>query len=940
MKKILLITYAAFLIVILASVGVFRSLYNRQISSMSELLNRQVQIVGLAIDSTDNGFLTDLKEVMYPEDLDSFFSGEQGQIRMRENMELFYSKYQNFITGIKIYDKNRNEFTLKKDEAINNWLRQTFILHVQGDIVAREQLVPQGSFYDYYLPVVKDDQVTGNIVVSVDYNRYFNHLFSTYNLKDYQWQWVISDSGKVIFNNNRDALEYSGIQKIISALDRGSPGNLIHKASANGKSQQIISAFYPARLLNRNMELVFSSPTDIIQKNIALNVLLIAVLTLAILQVIVTLFRKHSEKQKAEIERLTASEKMLFRLIEEMPVGVIIHNRSREIIKANRVAASQYSYQSPDDMVGKLFPEISLSTNSEYFSKNLGGNFRPDQFVILKKVIGEVVLFRNSIPVNFLGEEANMELLIDVTTLESARKQEAEANTAKSEFLARMSYEIRTPLNGIIGITDLLSHHDLKGEMKDLVSLLRRSSEVLQNIVTDILDFSRIETGKMILDELPFNFREEFSFCIDLASTYLEDKEVRLSATVGEEVPEEIIGDPFRLRQVITNLLNYSISNTAAGEIQLFCRVREVNNGVITLEFELKDTGRNYEKTALKKIFGEFVSSGAGPVAGHPGPWSGTVLARQLIELMGGELTAESPSGLDDEHGVRIVFSIITWSSDKQIKDLEPEKVLSFSQIKTLVITSNQNRDELVLNSLHKIGLTLSVTTFHKSTINQIRAGFDDPSVRYRLVIIMNEKDFDGFEVARNLWESGLSEQLLIIMISSYDERGNFVRCITTGVDNYIVKPFDSAELMKAIQSGYPFVESGDLAIDTLDLRTEISILVIEDNKMNQKVISSLLASLGYSCDLADDGLSGFIQAKTKKYDIIFMDLIMPGMDGFESTRKIMEHDRTNLIVAFSADNMPDSQRKARMSGIREFIPKPVRMEDIKLLFARYFTRN
>jgi len=940
MKKILLITYSAFLIVILASVLVFKSLYSRQINSLSELLNRQVQIVGLAVDSTDNGFLSDLKEVMFSEDLEHFFSGEENQVRMREDMELFYSKYQDFITGIKIYDTNRNEFTLKKDEAINNWLRQTFVLHVQGEIVEMEQLVPQGSFYNYYLPVMKNGQVEGNIVVSVDYNRYFNNLFSTYNLKDYQWQWVISDSGKVVFNNNRDAVEYSGIQKIISALGKGSPGSLIHRVTENGKSRQIVSSFYPARLLNRNMELVFSSSTDVIQKNIALNVLIIAALTLAILQIVVTLFRKHSEKQKSEIERLSASEKMLFRLIEEMPVGVIIHNRNREIIKANRVAASQYSYQGPEEMQGKIFPEISLSTNSEYFSKNLGGSFRPDQFVILKKEIGEVVLFRNSIPVNFQGEDANMELLIDVTILESARKEQAEANSAKSEFLARMSYEIRTPLNGIIGITDLLSHHDLKGEMKDLVSLLRRSSEVLQNIVTDILDFSRIETGKMILDELPFNFREEFSFCIDLASTYLEDKEVRLSATVSEEVPEDIIGDPFRLRQIITNLLNYSISNTQAGEIRLSCRVRDRNNGAITLEFELKDTGRYYDKAALKKIFGEFVSSGAGPVAGHSGSWSGTVLARQLIELMGGELTAESPSGLDGEHGVKISFTIITWSSDVQVKDLEPEKILSFSQIKTLVITSNQNRDELVLNSLHKLGLNLSVTTFQKSTINQIKAAFKAESEGYRLVIIMNEKDFDGFEVARNLWENGLSEKLLEIMISSFDERGNYVKCITTGIDHYIVKPFDSAELMKAIQAGFPFIESTAVAIDTLDLRQDLSILVIEDNKMNQKVIRSLLAGMGYQCDLADDGLSGYVQAKSKRYDIIFMDLIMPRMYGFESARKIMEHDRTNLIVAFSADNMPDSQRKARMSGIREFIPKPVRMEDIKLLFARYFNKN
>src|SRR4030042_2678402 len=170
---------------------------------------------------------------------------------------------------------------------------------------------------------------------------------------------------------------------------------------------------------------------------------------------------------------------MLFRLIEEMPVGVIIHNKDREIIKANKVAATQYSYSGEEDMKGKIFPETSVTDVSDYFAKNLGGSFNPDQFVIIEKEVGEIVLYRNSIPVVFMGEEADMEILIDVTMLESARKQEAKANVAKSALLARMSYEIRTPLNGIIGMTDILGKSYLSDQVKNIVTLLHRSAEVL-----------------------------------------------------------------------------------------------------------------------------------------------------------------------------------------------------------------------------------------------------------------------------------------------------------------------------------------------------------------------------------------------------------------------------------------------------------------------------
>src|SRR5664280_3167994 len=248
-----------------------------------------------------------------------------------------------------------------------------------------------------------------------------------------------------------------------------------------------------------------------------------------------------------------------------------IRDRNREILKANKVAAGQYSYPSETEMKGKIFPESSLPGESDYYSKNLGGSFNPSQFVIIKKEIGEIVLYRNSIQVMFMGEEATMEILIDVTMLESARKQEAKANEAKSEFLARMSYEIRTPLNGIIGMTDVLIKYHLTPEIKEIVGLLHRSTEVLLNIINDILDFSRIESGKMILDEVPFNLREEINLCYDLVKTNIAANDVKFICTVDDNVPESIIGDPFRLRQILTNLINHSVRNTEKGEIRLRC---------------------------------------------------------------------------------------------------------------------------------------------------------------------------------------------------------------------------------------------------------------------------------------------------------------------------------------------------------------------------------
>jgi signal transduction histidine kinase/CheY-like chemotaxis protein len=854
-------------------------------------------------------------------------------------MKIFFTKYQGFVTGIKIYDNKRNEFTLKKDTETEEWLEQIFVLHVQAEIFGMEKPVRIGRKYEYYLPVISDNEAIGNIVVSVDYQNYFSEIFKVFNLKDYQWQWVVSDSGQIIYDNFGSKISYKQIDKITQGLADGSVDHIIHKAEIDGENREILSSYYSSQLLQRDLGLVFSAPTDFFQKYIIRNSLFIVLATLFLIQVIIYILWRYIKKQREDKEKLQASEKMLFRLIEEMPVGVIIHNKNREIIKANKIAASQYSYAEESDMLGKIFPETSASDESDYYSKNLGAAFKPDQFVIIKKEIGEIVLYRNSIKLIFMGEEATMEILIDVTMLESARKQEAKANVAKSEFLARMSYEIRTPLNGIIGMTDVLQKHRLSSDVKEIVKLLNRSTEVLLSIINDILDFSRIETGRMILEEIPFNIREEISYCTDLAKSNPEKGEVKLVCLVDGLVPESIIGDPFRLRQILTNLINHAYRNTSSGEIRLNCKVKSNDKGMLTLGFELLDTGTPFDKASLKKIFGDFVN-----IEGKAG-WAnddsgfGTILSRQLVELMGGELVAESPSGLFGEMGTRVAFTIHTYSNDKPIKDLHLEEINTFGKIRTLVITGSHNRDEEVLSALHKMELNISVTTFHNSTVNQLKSNVNFPGEKYNLVLIFDDANFNGFEAAKAIYDNGLSGNFIMIMISSNDKKGNYVNCITLGVDEYLVKPFDYEELLSIIKISFPFIEETDSLSDRGKFSSNINILVIEDNKMNQKVIGTMLGILGYSFDIANDGYAGYLQAKIKKYDLILMDLIMPEMDGFESSQKILEYDKSSLIVAFTADNMPESKRKAELAGIKDFISKPVRIDDLKKLFARHFNK-
>jgi signal transduction histidine kinase len=655
MRKTLIAVYVVFIVILLVNFIYYFSLYHKQISYIQGLLDRQVQIAGANIDNINNNFLSDLNELNFQGGLSLFFEDADHQYRGKEKMKLFYSKYEDFVTGIQLSDNKRNEYTLRKDEVgpSSEWIENSYLVQRQDEIYEREKLIQNGRRFDYVLPVIKDNAAIGNITVTVDYQKYFNAVFSAFKLEDFQWQWVISDSGTVIYSNSTFPVEYSEIQMLKRGVSEGSNKNLIHKAIIGGERKEIISSFYSTQLIQREMGIIFSAPTDFFQKYIIRNSVFIVCGTLALIMVIIYIFSSYVRSFKYQKGPVNTSEKMLFTLIEDIPVGVTIYNKNRKIIKANQMAADQYSFPDRDQMIGQILPQPEIFEESEYFAKNLGSSFNPDQLIRLHRNSGEIILYRNCIPVVFSEEEAIMEILIDVTVLETSRKLELKANVSKSEFLARMSYEIRTPLNGIIGMTDVLTYFDLSKEVKEIISLMRRSTEALVNIINDLLDFSKIETGKMTLEEVPFTFRDEFNLSVERAKTYMTE-DIQLEAIVEENVPGSIIGDPARLRQILTNLLNHSIKSTEKGLIRLVCQLRSYNNKVVKLGFELTDTGSSFDKNELEKIFGNYVNIESKSMNSGDETGFGTILARQLVELMGGELNAVSPSGLDGARGTKV----------------------------------------------------------------------------------------------------------------------------------------------------------------------------------------------------------------------------------------------------------------------------------------------
>jgi len=934
MKKITIIAYSVFLLIMLGNALFFRNLYRNQIEYSVKFLDRQVKIVGSDIDNTSMYIVSDLTEIDFSEEMALFFSDPSVNDRAKEKIKLYYSKYEDIIVGLMLYNNTGDVYTIFKDEERNSWLDGSYRAQNTPRIYETEKLEPDRDKYKFYLPVIKDGQVLGNLVATIDFNRYFSRVFAKYNLEQYQWQWMVNDTGKIVYDNHGGTVAYSQLRNIQEKLDAGTAGWISHRMETEGTSNEIISAFYPINMFGLDFGLVFSAPTDFFQKYIFRNAIIMLLLLMTAILFIIWLFQGKLRKKHRQLNETSDSESTLLSIIDQMPVGLLVYNSNREIQKANRQAATLFSYNTEGEMTGKLVPDLSRND----YEGELEGQTEQGRVIRLPGQNGDRMVFLNSLPVDFRGDKSTLAVLIDVTTLESARRQEADANIAKSELLARMSFEIRTPLNGIIGMTEMLNRFDLPEQSKEVARLLRRSADLLLTIINDIFDVSKVETGKMILDEVPFRLRQEITYCVNLVKRENPETLVKITSAVDDTVPDNLIGDPYRLRQVITNLLYNSLAGTQTGEIKLDCRVSRSEGNMFILGFTVTDTGINYTRAEIKKLFGDYIAN-----LSERSEWAedlrlGPILARQLTELMGGELTAESPAGKDSsgqEKGLKVSFTIKVHLNEKIVKNIDLTGYSEISEIRTLVITGTQGRDDDFLGVIHKLGLPVSVTSFQKHTVSQIKANLQSAHDRYLLLVIFDEPEADGFEAAKILLDSGMTGEHIVLMFTSKDPKGHYSRCVDMGIDHLLVKPFAGEDLFAVLKEHFPSLRSdkGSLVPEKSSLPV---ILVVDDNYLNRKVVGSLLKVLGVTAEYASGAIEAIAMAKEKPYDLILMDLIMPEVDGFEAARNIFEFDKDTIIVALSADNMPETRTRVEQTGMKELLSKPVTVEDLRRVISRY----
>ena len=568
-------------------------------------------------------------------------------------------------------------------------------------------------------------------------------------------------------------------------------------------------------------------------------------------------------------------------------------------------------------------PNAAYDTNHFQFY-NRGGN--------------EVTLYRKELPCNIDGKEYILCSFIDITPIDKERKFEAAANTAKSDFLAKMSHEIRTPMNGIIGMAQALGKEKLNDNQKDYINIIQRSADLLLNIIDDILDYSKIEAGKMQIEDVPYLLRDEVMVSIETFSAIAKEKGVILTAEFDENLPDKIIGDPFRLRQVLSNLISNAVKFTHEGKILVKVQLEEEYSGNLTLLFSISDTGVGIPKEKLGTIFNSFTQAEKSTSRNYGGSGLGTTICKQLVTLMNGEIWAESPSGLsaDDKHpGSTFNFTIEVFSNGELKKNIDFSSVRSLDMVNALFITSNASTKKRLLSYLNHLGVKTKILEQSENLSTYIEQLLKINKDKYQLIFILDDENNDGFAISKMLNEKDIINNYRIFLLSNNHKPDNYIKSKLSGIDYYIVQPFDQKELNEYLIECFP--QANIKKSERLKLREDIQILVAEDNLINQKVAQNIFKNIGFQIDIASDGQEAVEMVKLKAYDIVFMDLEMPEKDGVEATKEIRKMGYQIPIVAMTASANESSKISCLNAGMNEYTTKPVKLETVRAILEKWF---
>lgn len=536
-------------------------------------------------------------------------------------------------------------------------------------------------------------------------------------------------------------------------------------------------------------------------------------------------------------------------------------------------------------------------------------------------------------------EKKNQELTV---LLDKSR----EATKTKDVFLATMSHEIRTPLNGIIGMTSLLLETELDEEQKRYTGMVRKSGDNLLEIINDILDFSKIDAGHLELESITFDPRQVLEDVVELLSIRAAEKGLELTCYVEPTVPIGLKGDPYRLRQVLTNLTNNAIKFTEKGEVSITAVLHFATTDHLVLKITVQDTGIGIPENRLKSIFEPFTQADGSTTRKYGGSGLGLAICKQLVQFMGGEISVKSEVGVGSQFWFTASFDVAP-----DVIPIRPPSFKISPAPRVLVMDSKEICRKTLDMLLKESGCDFQLVENADKAFNALQE-HSQAGKPFQIVLLdCSQAEAEALALLQKIRADEQLAGIILIALAYMGQHGLTNFYLNTGFDACMYKPVRQQDLYNCLTS---LLNQGKTCNKTPLLATEESlhekltrarILLVEDNETNQAVALAMLAKAGYKADVAANGAIALEKLATQTYDLVLMDCQMPVMDGFEATKRLRISEGTMKnravpVIAMTANAMDGDREYCLSAGMDDYLPKPVKPAELKQILVKWLKKS